>query len=172
MAPEQVLGRPLTPQADVYAFAILLFELLTGAKPIQGESVERIFQVILYEPLNLDPLKALNPPTGFVQLIERCTAKQPTHRPAGLAAVCDEIERIVNPSKVDPSKRARVPSKPPSGIRPPAAAAPVSAENLPQFFQQMPPWLRSQTGLMLMAGAAAVVLMTVLYAILRLLHVL
>src|SRR5579862_2693855 len=145
MAPEQVLGRPLTPQADVYAFAILLFELLTGAKPIQGESVERIFQVILYEPLNLDPLKALNPPAGFVQLIERCTAKQPTHRPAGLAAVCDEIERIVDPSK---AKRVR----PPSGIRPPAGAAPASPESLPHFFQQMPPWLRSQTGLMLMAG--------------------
>src|SRR5207249_5019637 len=36
MAPEQVLGKPLTAQADVYAFGILLFELLTGNKPVAG----------------------------------------------------------------------------------------------------------------------------------------
>ena len=56
MAPEQVLGKPLTPQADVYAFGILLFELIAGVKPVNGETVEKIFQQILYEPLNLEPL--------------------------------------------------------------------------------------------------------------------
>ena len=35
MAPEQVLGKPLTPQADVYAFGILLFELVAGSKASQ-----------------------------------------------------------------------------------------------------------------------------------------
>src|ERR1700689_3090145 len=38
MAPEQVLGRPLPPQADVYAYGILVFELLTGAKPVVGDT--------------------------------------------------------------------------------------------------------------------------------------
>src|SRR5580698_2239479 len=41
MAPEQVLGRPLTPQADVYAFGVLLFELITETKAMKGESVEQ-----------------------------------------------------------------------------------------------------------------------------------
>ena len=57
MAPEQVLGQPLTPQADVYAFGILLFELLAGAKPIAGNTVEKIFHQILYEPIDLQPLR-------------------------------------------------------------------------------------------------------------------
>src|ERR1700722_13657570 len=47
MAPEQVLGRPLTPQADVYAFGVLLFELIAGNKPVNGDSVDKIFQQIL-----------------------------------------------------------------------------------------------------------------------------
>ena len=36
MAPEQVMGRDVTYLADMYSFGILLFELLTGAKPIQA----------------------------------------------------------------------------------------------------------------------------------------
>ena len=47
MPPEQVLGKPLTPQADVYAFGILLYELLTGVRPVKDGSVDQIFQAIL-----------------------------------------------------------------------------------------------------------------------------
>src|SRR6266404_691051 len=81
MAPEQVLGKPLTAQADVYAFGILLFELLTGNKPVAGDSIEKIFQNILYEPLNLEPLKALGLPPTVIDLVRACTAKQPVDRP-------------------------------------------------------------------------------------------
>src|SRR5580704_12843537 len=56
MAPEQVTGQNITEQVDVYAFGVLLFELLTGVKPIGGDTVERIFYSILNEPLKLDPL--------------------------------------------------------------------------------------------------------------------
>jgi eukaryotic-like serine/threonine-protein kinase len=115
MAPEQVLGRPLTPQADVYAFGVLLFELITGNKPIAGESVEKIFQQILYEPLNMEPLKALGAPPALSDLIARCTAKQLTQRPQSLGPVCDELERLLDPSR-------------PAAVRPAATGAqPVSA---------------------------------------------
>jgi eukaryotic-like serine/threonine-protein kinase len=92
MAPEQVLGRPLTPQADVYAFGVLMFEILAGTKPIAGESIEKIFQNILYEPMNLAPLRALGVNPAIIELIAHCTAKQLSHRAVNLAYVCDEIE--------------------------------------------------------------------------------
>ena len=86
MAPEQVLGKPLTPQADVYAFGILLFELMTGASRSPATSVEKIFQQILYEPLNLEPLARWRAPPRLCDLIARCTAKQLAQRPQNLSA--------------------------------------------------------------------------------------
>ncbi len=67
MAPEQVTGQNVTEQVDVYAFGVLLFELLTGAKPISGDTVERIFYSILNEPLNLDPMYKAGVPQPLVR---------------------------------------------------------------------------------------------------------
>ena len=95
MPPEQVLGKPLTSQADVYSYGILLYELLTGVRPVNGDSIDQIFQAILTEPLNMEPLKALNLPQGLELLIERCTAKRPESRPAGLSEVRRELQRVL-----------------------------------------------------------------------------
>ena len=81
MAPEQVTGRGITPQVDVYAFGIMLFELISGAKPIKGDTVERIFYSILNEPLNLEPLVQAGAPEAV------CDAGGAVHRQrAGAAA--------------------------------------------------------------------------------------
>src|SRR5258708_20746349 len=100
MAPEQVLGKPLTPQADVYAFGILLFELFTGSKPLGGESVEKIFQQILNEPLDMEPLKKLKVPPAICDVIARCTAKLPSQRPQTLRPVSEELELLIAPLPV------------------------------------------------------------------------
>ena len=96
MAPEQVLGRPLTPRADIYAFGILLFELMTERKPVTGETVEKIFYKILHEPLNLEPLWRLGTPPGLVDLIARCTSKAVALRPQNLSVVADELEAMLD----------------------------------------------------------------------------
>ena len=93
MAPEQVTGQNITAQVDVYAFGVLLFELLSGVKPISGDTVERIFYSILNEPLHLEPLYQAGVPQSVCELVARCTAKNPADRPQGFAPVCAEIER-------------------------------------------------------------------------------
>ncbi len=203
MAPEQVLGRPLTPQADVYAFGVLLFELITGTKPVSGESVEKIFQQILYEPLNMEPLKALRAPPALCDLIARCTAKQLTQRPQSLGPVCDELEHLLDPSRPGaPRPGSAAPSVPDAPPRmapvPIPAATSVRAQNvsgqtsagqtnprqpnagqtsreqpqgLPKFFDHLPAALRTQGGLILLAGLVVLGGLALLYVIFSLAHV-
>jgi len=196
MAPEQVLGQPVTPQVDVYAFGILLFEVFTGLKPITGESVEKIFNQILYQPVDLEPLRAQNLPFAIISLIERCTAKQPPQRPAGLGVVVEELERVLDPARPVSGRGrspqpAAVPSSVPTGTRQPEArhaqtsltstitarsktADPhraVNLDGLPGFVRNLPAPLQSQGGLMVMAGVAMVVVMALIYVALALTHV-
>jgi hypothetical protein len=95
MAPEQVRGETLTEQVDVYAFGVFLFELMTGVKPISGDTVERIFHVILNEPLDLAPLAASGAPAAICDLVARCVAKDPAARPQGFGPVCAALEELL-----------------------------------------------------------------------------
>jgi eukaryotic-like serine/threonine-protein kinase len=178
MAPEQVMGRPLTPQADIYAFGILLFEMMTGTKPVTGDSVEKIFQQILYEPLNLEPLKAANVPAPLCDLIARCAAKQLIQRPPNLGQVCGDLEQMLGmpgrpqPPSPQPAPRppAPQPAADPSANIPTVTTYVVTPEpmpiGLPKFFEHMPAPLRTQGGLMLLAALAVVAGLAFVYLLL------
>lgn len=95
MAPEQVTGANVTEQVDVYAFGVLLFELMTGVKPIDADTVERIFYSILNEPLNLEPMLQAGVPQAVCDLVAHCTLKSAAERPQGFDPVIAELERIL-----------------------------------------------------------------------------
>lgn len=95
MAPEQVTGQNVTEQVDVYSFGVLVFELMTGVKPIVGDTVERIFYSILNEPLNLEPMRQKGVPESVCDLVARCTMKNAADRPQGFGPVVAELERIL-----------------------------------------------------------------------------
>jgi serine/threonine-protein kinase len=95
MAPEQVTGANVTEQVDVYAFGVLLFELMTGTKPITADTVERIFYSILNEPLNLEPMVQAGAPKTVCDLVAHCTLKNAAERPQGFGPVIEELERIL-----------------------------------------------------------------------------
>ncbi len=95
MAPEQVMGTNVTEQVDVYSFGILLFELMTGNKPIMADTVERIFYSILNEPLKLEPLQQAGVPQAVIDMVAACTAKNPAERPQGFPPVTAALERVI-----------------------------------------------------------------------------
>ena len=120
MAPEQVIGENITEQVDVYAFGVLLFELLTGRKPVEAEAVERIFYSILNEPLKMEPLHEAGVPPSVCGLIARCTAKNPAERPQGFAPVCAELDRLI--AELDAPTMV-LPTPAPAPLPPPAATS-------------------------------------------------
>jgi eukaryotic-like serine/threonine-protein kinase len=142
MAPEQVMGREITPQVDVYAFAMMLCEMLTGAKPISGDTMERIFYAILNEPVNLEPVRQAGVPESVCTLLEHCTAKRPEDRPAGMTAVCAELERILEqldaPTVLLPPAQTAPPRHPAEA---PAVPAVPSETEQPAAASGRPVWL-------------------------------
>lgn len=133
MSPEQVLGRQPTAQADVYAFGVLLYELLTGQKAVTAQSLEQVFHQILYEAPDPAPLEAAGVDPAVRDLIARCTAKQFIQRPAGMTEVCTELERVLEKEPEAQSKAAAAPPTPP-GLLSPSFQRPESRVQL-----RMPP---------------------------------
>ena len=62
MAPEQVEGRPCTPLSDLYALGIVLYEMLTGALPWDGDAALVVASQRLMEPPPPPRLRARRAP--------------------------------------------------------------------------------------------------------------
>lgn len=93
MAPEQMLGDPVGPAADMYAAGVLLFELLTGELPFTGASPA----ALVYNQLNEDPRapsSLLSPvPRSLDQLVLRLLDKLPDGR-VDAATALRQLEMI------------------------------------------------------------------------------
>ena len=80
MAPEQIEGGPITPAVDIYAFGIVMFEMLTGVRPFSADTPVATALKRLYEPPPL--VRALAPDLDprWEEVIQRCLARQPADR--------------------------------------------------------------------------------------------
>ena len=79
-APEQIDGRAADARTDIFAFGVLLYEMLTGRKAFEGKSRAVLMAAIMTaEP---DPLLALRPQASpaLDHVIKRCLAKDPDDR--------------------------------------------------------------------------------------------
>ena len=79
MAPEQAKGKTVDRRADIWAFGVVLFEMLTGGPPFSGETIAEILASAIKEEPKLDRLPASTPP-AIRRLIERCLHKDPRLR--------------------------------------------------------------------------------------------
>lgn len=87
MAPEQVAGGPIDGRTDLYALGCVLYAMLTGQPPFDGDSAVGIaLQHLHRDP---EPIGQLRPelPPPLADLVDRMLAKDPDHRPASAAAV-------------------------------------------------------------------------------------
>jgi Tol biopolymer transport system component len=80
MAPEQARGKPVDRRADIWAFGVILFELLTGRHLYGGgETVTDTLAAVVLKDPDFGALPAETPPR-LRRLIERCLRKDPKLR--------------------------------------------------------------------------------------------
>ena len=80
LAPEQIEGAEVDPRVDLWAVAVILYEMLAGRRPFRGESPERIAQEILRaRPPNLCQIRP-EVPVGLQEVLEAAFQRDPEAR--------------------------------------------------------------------------------------------
>jgi len=79
MSPEQVKGRTADMRADIWAFGVVLFEMLSGRRPFDDDAITAVMARVLEREPDWTLLPATVPPS-IRALIERCLAKDPKAR--------------------------------------------------------------------------------------------
>lgn len=98
MPPEQALGHEVTPQADLYSLGAMLYELVTGRTPFQGDTPT----AVISQHLNTQPVAPSwyteRCPPDLESLILKLLAKVPADRPASASEVIASLA-AVNPEE-------------------------------------------------------------------------
>src|SRR5579863_2609480 len=75
MSPEQARGRPVDKRADIWAFGVVLYEMLTGQPPFTGDDVTEILASVVKTEPDFSRVPAQVRP-----LLQRCLEKEPKKR--------------------------------------------------------------------------------------------
>jgi len=95
MAPEQIQGTGTDQRVDVFALGVMLYEMLTGQKPFQGESVTEVTHRIVYEDHQPASKQVTELPDGLDRILERALAKNPDARYWRAGELADELAELV-----------------------------------------------------------------------------
>ncbi len=80
MSPEQVSGAPVDGRSDIFSLGVVLYELLTGRKPFQGDNLTAISYKIVHEDFTPPAELSSDVPPEFNPIVARAMAKDPWNR--------------------------------------------------------------------------------------------
>jgi len=100
-SPEQIEGKPLDARSDVYSLGVMMYEMLTGARPFRGSSPEKVLQAHLSEAPC--PMREFKPQLQIPKFIERAVMKAlekaPRQRQQSIASLLDELDAEITESE-------------------------------------------------------------------------
>ena len=104
MAPEQALADPeIDHRADIYAFGILAYEVLTGAPPFRGKSAQATLAAHVVQPPDPIESKRAEIPPGIAELVMRCLEKKPGDRPQSASELLPVFDAVTTGTPSGPT---------------------------------------------------------------------
>ena len=105
LAPELARGQQASPQSDIYAMGIVLFEMLAGDVPFKADQAVQIALMHMRDPL--PNIRAINPavPQSLANIINKAAAKNPSDRYASAADMLADLNTCLDPDRVNEPAR-------------------------------------------------------------------
>jgi len=101
MSPEQARGKSVDKRADIWAFGVVLYEMLTGTQLFHGETVSDTLAAVLTRELDTKMLPA-GTPHAVRQLLRRCLERNPKNRLHDIADARIVIEEVLSGGHAEP----------------------------------------------------------------------
>jgi serine/threonine protein kinase len=151
MSPEQAEGKPVDGRADIYALGTILFEMLTGRQPYEGDTPMSVVVKHITDPT--PHILDYNPklPTGVEAVVEKAMAKNRDERYASATEMAQALKDVI---RADTGAGRETISESPKTIIS-KAAKPVKTPPSPTKVQSTP---RAGKGLWIGLGVGGVVL--------------
>jgi serine/threonine-protein kinase len=94
MSPEQLLREPVDHRADIFAFGVAAYELLSFRKPFPGDSPDEVLRRQLDRSIDFVPPRQLNPdiPPAAERTILRCLEREPEKRYPFMSVVVRDLQ--------------------------------------------------------------------------------
>ena len=96
MAPEQVMGQQVDNRADIFSLGVILYELITGRRPFEGEHITTVaYKIIHEEPPHLQEIKQ-DIPEDFEMIVHKALAKNPDERYQTCREFCRDLQSVMH----------------------------------------------------------------------------
>lgn len=104
LAPELAKGEAASPQSDIYALGIVLYEMLAGDVPFKADQAVQIALMHMREPMPDVRLINASVPQSIANVITRATAKDPNNRYGSCREMLQDISTCLRPERLNERK--------------------------------------------------------------------
>ena len=104
MSPEQARGNPVDRRTDIFSFGVVLYELLTYAKPFQGDDTTVLYKILHEEPAPIK-LEESGLTEDVQKILSRCLAKDHEERYTDCSEVLKDLVALTSGPSPDPRIR-------------------------------------------------------------------